>query len=777
MSLCVSRIPGKLPVRLLPRQRLRVLDLRLRVPGSLPARRHRRRRRRHRRVVRPTAAVGHAAWAALVRVARRAVLHAALLTAHRHRHRDVALRLRRAEPRVHLPRRVPHHLLLRRRRRRRRRRSAGALPRDRARVELGVRRDGERRSARVPRRRHRGRPLENLRELRRGDPELAQLLFVQKPLRGLALLAFAKQRVHDVVVHPHASVRGDVEQDAEKRLDARVFVPVAPLRERLAVRLDEEPVEGFAVPQPVARDERVAPAGAKNSRREPRDGSAAVGALRVLRLRRFRLRRRGSRRPRCGRRVHPGSLLGFRNSRRVGDGADQTRGRLDSGIRLRTRGIRGTRGTRGIRDASRRVPRGFLRRLGAVRDGRPGPALVRAPRAHLRLRLVRLGLVRLVRVSELLHFLPLRRAPHRRRGQVRLRVFKHPRERRPRARLGCAVHAQTRPRGVVLSRCWNADVPVVVTRVAQRLVALLRLLDVPRAPTQRLGDGGARALPSKRTAEPAGLASGARVPRDDIPEERAERVHHVGGLQAQKRSLLRVWTRGDVPRGDVTGVSGAALQSRRRGERRRLRQRRHLRRRRREALELLLERRVGRVRTAEQAGDELHGALPADDLLVRGAPARDSRRVDVVDVILSLRIRRSGLGQIRSFRRSGKETGQTRAFRRVRARRTFQKSARSLARDKNATRVAPSSQERLERRGGEIDPEERNRAWDTPRVGSRRKSDDRSAGRREVTLEATSLESRRSAVGVAIAPRSMRGRTFRFKSPPLEAIVPGTRVA
>ena len=125
----------------------------------------------------------------------------------------------------------------------------------------------------------------------------------------------------------------------------------------------------------------------------------------------------------------------------------------------------------------------------------------------------------------------------------------------------------------------------------------------------------------------------------------------------------------------------------------------------------------------------------------------------------------------------GKETGQTRAFRRVRARRTFQKSARSLARDKNATHVAPSSQERLERRGSEIDPEERNRAWDTPRVGSRRKSDDRSAGRREVTLEATSLESRRSAVGVAIAPRSMRGRTFRFKSPPLEAIVPGTRVA
>jgi hypothetical protein len=99
------------------------------------------------------------------------------------------------------------------------------------------------------------------------------------------------------------------------------------------------------------------------------------------------------------------------------------------------------------------------------------------------------------------------------------------------------------------------------------------------------------------------------------------------------------------------------------------------------------------------------------------------------------------------------------------------------ARDKNATRVAPSSQKRLERRGGEIDPEERNRAWDTPRVGSRRKSDDRSAGRREVTLEATSLESRRSAVGVAFAPRSMRGRTFRFKSPPLEAIVPGTRVA
>ena len=62
-------------------------------------------------------------------------------------------------------------------------------------------------------------------------------------------------------------------------------------------------------------------------------------------------------------------------------------------------------------------------------------------------------------------------------------------------------------------------------------------------------------------------------------------------------------------------------------------------------------------------------------------------------------------------------------------------------------------------------------------ISSRRKSDDRSAGRREVTLEATSLESRRSAVGVAIAPRSMRGRTFRFKSPPLEAIVPGTRVA
>ena len=235
-----------------------------------------------------------------------------------------------------------------------------------------------------------------------------------------------------------------------------------------------------------------------------------------------------------------------------------------------------------------------------------------------------------------------------------------------------------------------------MTRVAQRLIALLRLLDVPRAPTQRLGDGGAGALPAKKlTAQPFVLASRARVPRYDVPEERSERVHHVGGFQTQKRSLLRVRTRRDVPRGDVSGVSGAAFDLRRRGERRRLRQRRHLRRRRREALELLLERRVGRVRTAEQAGDELHGALPADDLLVRGAPARDSRQIDVVGVILSLRIMRVWAD---SDIRVGKGDGQTRAFRRVRARRTGQESALVAVRDATLESAVVLEESRAARR-------------------------------------------------------------------------------
>ena len=192
---------------------------------------------------------------------------------------------------------MPHHL----RRRRRRRRRAAALPGKRARVELGVGGDGERRASRVPRGRHRGRPLEDLRELRGGDAKLGELLFVQQPLRGLPLLALAEHRVHRVVVHAHAPVRGDVEQDAEKRLDPRVFVPVAPLGERLAVRLDEKPVEGFAVPQTVARDERVAPARAQNRGREPRDRAPAVGAFRVFRLGRFpRARRLRRRRRRLG---------------------------------------------------------------------------------------------------------------------------------------------------------------------------------------------------------------------------------------------------------------------------------------------------------------------------------------------------------------------------------------------------------------------------------------------------------------------------------------------
>jgi hypothetical protein len=71
-------------------------------------------------------------------------------------------------------------------------------------------------------------------------------------------------------------------------------------------------------------------------------------------------------------------------------------------------------------------------------------------------------------------------------------------------------------------------------------------------------------------------------------------------------------------------------------ERHSLRQRRHLLRRRREALELLLERRVGRVCATEQTRDELYRTLPADDLLVRGAPARDSRggRVRVAGVAI-----------------------------------------------------------------------------------------------------------------------------------------------
>ena len=96
---------------------------------------------------------------------------------------------------------------------------AAALPGKRARVELGVGGDGKRRASRVPRGRHRGRPLEDLRELRGGDAKLGELLFVQQPLRGLPLLALAEHRVHRVVVHAHAPVRGDVEQDAEKRLD------------------------------------------------------------------------------------------------------------------------------------------------------------------------------------------------------------------------------------------------------------------------------------------------------------------------------------------------------------------------------------------------------------------------------------------------------------------------------------------------------------------------------------------------------------------------------
>ena len=128
--------------------------------------------------------------------------------------------------------------------RRRRRRRRGNVPG----VELDVRGNDERRASRVPARAAARRALERLRELRRRDAVLGQLLLVQQPLRGLPLFALAKQRVHLVVVQLHPPGRGDVKHHAEEGLHARVLVPVPALRERLSVRLDEEPIERFPVP-------------------------------------------------------------------------------------------------------------------------------------------------------------------------------------------------------------------------------------------------------------------------------------------------------------------------------------------------------------------------------------------------------------------------------------------------------------------------------------------------------------------------------------------------
>ena len=157
------------------------------------------------------------------------------------------------------------------------------------------------------------------------------------------------------------------------------------------------------------------------------------------------------------------------------------------------------------------------------------------------------------------------------------------------ARFGSAVHAQARPR---VSRGGRVVVPRVSAASARVQVALLRLLYVPRAPPQRRGDGRARTssaaardgvpengpsvfiapeVPRLRNARSRAYGSSAGTPPElsCVPlcarRERARRV--LGGARVERHSLASAV---------IPPLSTGAL-------------------------ELLLERRVGRVCATEQA--------------------------------------------------------------------------------------------------------------------------------------------------------------------------------